>query len=98
MAGSGRKWTGRLILGLCLALAGSVPAVARSPSPPPAGLERPAPASAPVARAVYHCNLKSKKFHRPGCRYYHCPNCQVVFGSWQEALTAGYAPCTLCRP
>jgi len=47
---------------------------------------------------VYHGNIKSKKFHRPACRYYDCRNCTATFHSTQEAIRAGYVPCKVCRP
>jgi len=59
------------------------------------------PFSATEARAaslVYHGNRKSYVFHRPGCRYFNCGNCVVVFASRQEALAAGFRPCKICKP
>jgi endonuclease YncB( thermonuclease family) len=47
---------------------------------------------------VYHGNVKSKKFHRPSCRYYDCTNCTAVFHSREEAIQAGYVPCKVCKP
>ncbi len=47
---------------------------------------------------VYHGNVKSKKFHELGCRYYDCSNCTATFNSRQEAVGAGYVPCRVCRP
>jgi len=47
---------------------------------------------------VYHGNVKSKKFHRPSCRYYNCKNCTAIFHSREKAIQAGYVPCGLCRP
>ncbi|MFH1058615.1 MAG: Ada metal-binding domain-containing protein [Pseudomonadota bacterium] len=75
-----------LALGLCLALALAVGA-----APPEART-----AAAPVG--AYHGNVKSKKFHRVGCRYYDCANCLAVFATREAALAAGYAPCKVCRP
>ena len=51
-----------------------------------------------AAGTVYHGNQNSYVFHRPGCRYYNCKNCVVVFGSRQEALAAGFRPCKICKP
>lgn len=51
-----------------------------------------------AAQVIYHGNIKSKKFHRPSCRYYNCRNCTARFTSRQEALAAGYIPCKVCRP
>ena len=51
-----------------------------------------------IAQTVYHGNVKSKVFHRPGCRYYDCKNCVVSFKSRDQALRAGYRPCKICKP
>ncbi len=97
MTAKRRGWRRAIALGLCLALVGLAPALAREQTPLPTN-SAPALAPASAAPPVYHGNLKSKKFHRPGCRYYACPNCQAVFHSRQEALAAGYVPCKVCRP
>ncbi|MGE4554161.1 MAG: Ada metal-binding domain-containing protein [Desulfovibrionaceae bacterium] len=55
-------------------------------------------AVAAAAGMVYHGNRNSHVFHRPGCRYYDCKNCVVVFHSRQEALEAGFRPCKVCNP
>lgn len=47
---------------------------------------------------VYHGNVRSHKFHRPGCQHYNCKNCTAVFKSREEAISAGYSPCGICRP
>ncbi|TDA63835.1 Ada metal-binding domain-containing protein [Sulfuricurvum sp. IAE1] len=54
--------------------------------------------AAKAAGAVYHGNVKSGVFHRPGCRYYDCKNCVAEFPSREAAITAGYRPCQVCRP
>jgi hypothetical protein len=36
-------------------------------------------AQAEETKIIYHGNKKSKKFHKPSCRYYNCKNCTVVF-------------------
>ncbi len=87
-----------MLLGLCLALAWLAPALARESNPPPAPFAPSAAQPAPAQRPVFHGNLKSKKFHRPGCRYYYCPNCQAIFVSREAALAASYLPCKVCRP
>lgn len=51
-----------------------------------------------AAALVYHGNRQSHVFHRPGCRYFDCRNCVVVFASREEALAAGFRPCKICRP
>lgn len=55
------------------------------------------PQPAPVAKP-YHGNVKTKKFHRFGCRYYSCRNCLARFKTREEAIKAGYYPCKVCRP
>ena len=47
---------------------------------------------------TFHGNIKTKKFHRPGCRYYNCKNCVVRFATREEALRSGYIPCRVCNP
>ncbi|WP_242012404.1 Ada metal-binding domain-containing protein [Pseudodesulfovibrio cashew] len=51
-----------------------------------------------LAASVYHGNKRSHVFHQPGCRYFDCKNCVVVFTSRQEAIGAGFRPCKICRP
>lgn len=62
--------------------------------------ERPSPVAAfpSVAAGEYHGNRNSHIFHRPGCRYYNCKHCVVVFVSRQAALEAGFRPCKVCKP
>jgi len=52
----------------------------------------------PSKNIVYHGHIKSKKFHRPSCRYYNCKNCTAVFNSKEEAINSGYIPCKICKP
>ena len=52
-------------------------------------------ATHPVA---YRGNIKTMKFHHSGCEYYNCKNCVAVFSTRQEAISAGYDPCKVCRP
>ena len=47
---------------------------------------------------AFHGNVRSRKFHRPGCRHYRCPNCTAVFHSRREAIAAGFQPCGICKP
>ena len=47
---------------------------------------------------VFHGNVKSKKFHRPSCKYYDCRNCTATFNSREETIRGGYLPCGVCRP
>ncbi|MCP3942602.1 MAG: hypothetical protein GY710_14095, partial [Desulfobacteraceae bacterium] len=46
----------------------------------------------------YSGNVKSLKFHRPGCRYYNCSKCTVKFKTRAAAVHAGYVPCGVCKP
>ena len=46
----------------------------------------------------YHGNTSSLIFHRPGCRYFNCKNCTMVFKSREEVIEAGYRPCKVCKP
>lgn len=86
----------RALIALLLVLAWALAAGAQS--------ERPAtPPARPVAReaapqVVYHGNVRSHKFHRPGCRYYDCKNCTARFPSREQAIQAGFVPCKACRP
>jgi len=57
--------------------------------------QKPKPAA--VAKP-YHGNVKTKKFHRHGCRYYSCRNCLAQFKTREQAIKAGYFPCKVCRP
>lgn len=50
------------------------------------------------AGIIYHGNTNSYKFHRPGCRHYGCRNCTAIFKSREEAISAGYSPCKICKP
>ncbi|RJX29240.1 MAG: hypothetical protein C4525_14795 [Desulfarculus sp.] len=82
---------------MCLGLAlGAALALAADQSG--TGVEAAAKEHAPAAKIVYHGNVRSKKFHRPGCRYYNCRNCTAHFPSRERAIAAGYAPCKVCRP
>ena len=47
---------------------------------------------------VFHGNIKTKKFHRPGCRFFNCKNCVVKFATREAAVQAGYSPCKVCNP
>ena len=53
---------------------------------------------APVSAGAYHGNAGSHTFHQPGCRYYNCKSCTVMFGSREEAIKAGFKPCGICNP
>ena len=51
-----------------------------------------------AAGTVYHGNVRSMVFHRPGCRYYDCKSCTAGFKSREDAIGAGFKPCAACRP
>lgn len=46
----------------------------------------------------YIGNRTSLKFHRPNCSGLPAPSNQIRFESREEAVSAGYEPCGLCRP
>jgi hypothetical protein len=85
----GKLWA----LGLSLALLFGAAAWAQS-----AGAPLGAPVRIAQADVVYHGNVRSKKFHRPGCRYYNCKNCTARFPKREQAIQAGYVPCKVCKP
>jgi len=62
-------------------------------------IERAAP-PAPTSKGgiVYRGNIKYREFHRPGCKYYDCKDCTRVFRNRNEAISAGFIPCKICRP
>jgi methylphosphotriester-DNA--protein-cysteine methyltransferase len=37
-------------------------------------------------------------FHRPGCKYYNCTDCTIIFKSKDQALTSKFRPCKICKP
>ncbi len=47
---------------------------------------------------VYHGNVRSKKYHAPGCQAYNCQNCTAEFQTKQAAESAGFSPCGSCKP
>jgi len=51
-----------------------------------------------VSVGNFHGNVSSKKFHRQGCKHYDCKSCSAVFSSRDEAVSAGYEPCGMCKP
>ena len=46
----------------------------------------------------YIGNANSKKFHRPSCSTLPAEHNRVYFGSRDEAVAAGMAPCKRCNP
>jgi micrococcal nuclease len=51
-----------------------------------------------MAGIVYHGNVKSKVFHKAGCKYFDCSNCMAVFQNRVEAVGAGFRSCKICKP
>lgn len=49
-----------------------------------------------AANARYSGNVKTRKFHNPGCRFYNCRDCVRSFNSRNDALAAGYDACGKC--
>lgn len=48
-----------------------------------------------AAANMVSMNVKSGKFHEPGCRYYGCGNCQEM--PLSEAEAQGGVPCKVCH-
>lgn len=53
-------------------------------------------ASSSAGNGQFHGNINSHIFHAPGCKNYDCKNCTESFSSRDEALKAGYKPCSGC--
>lgn len=51
-----------------------------------------------VVAGGYSGNTNSGIFHSSGCRYFDCKRCTARFSSRDEAISAGYRPCKVCRP
>lgn len=51
-----------------------------------------------IESSSYHGNIKSRIFHKPGCRYYDCVNCIAIFKTKEAATQAGYRSCKICKP
>lgn len=75
------------------ALTISTPAIDRSEKKPSASQPR-----LTAGHAAYSGNIKSMKFHHPGCRHYDCKNCIRSFSDRKAAIDAGYKPCGQCQP
>ncbi|AHF89099.1 hypothetical protein OPIT5_01250 [Opitutaceae bacterium TAV5] len=48
--------------------------------------------TAPVRAEEYHGNRNSRVFHAPDCPDFNCRNCTESFGSYDEAINAGFRP------
>ena len=54
------------------------------------------PAASSTAQQSYIGNVNSKKFHLPSCPNLPAEKNQVLFSSYEEAVEAGYTPCSSC--
>ena len=55
-----------------------------------------APAASGTAQQAYIGNVNSKKFHLPTCPNLPAEKNQILFASYEEAVEAGYTPCSSC--
>ena len=55
-----------------------------------------APAASSAAQQAYIGNVNSKKFHLPSCANLPAEKNQILFSSYDEAVAAGYSPCSSC--
>lgn len=44
----------------------------------------------------YSANVKTMKYHAPGCKFYNCKTCTKFFKTPAAAKKAGYEPCGVC--
>ena len=54
------------------------------------------PAAASTVQQAYIGNVNSKKFHLPTCPNLPAEKNQILFSSYDEAIEAGYTPCSTC--
>ena len=54
------------------------------------------PAASSAAQQAYIGNVNSKKFHLPSCANLPAEKNQILFSSYDEAVAAGYSPCSSC--
>ena len=54
------------------------------------------PAASSTAQQAYIGNVNSKKFHLPSCSNLPAEKNQILFSSYEEAVEAGYTPCSSC--
>ena len=47
---------------------------------------------------VYHGDIVKHLFHTSNCEDYDCTSCIAVFKGREQAVRAGYKPCTVCNP
>ena len=50
----------------------------------------------PPSQQGYIGNVNSKKFHLPSCANLPAEKNQILFSSYEEAIAAGYSPCSSC--
>ena len=55
-----------------------------------------APAASGTAQQAYIGNVNSKKFHLPTCPNLPAEKNQILFSGYDEAIAAGYTPCSTC--
>ena len=55
-----------------------------------------APAASGTAQQAYIGNVNSKKFHLPTCPNLPAEKNQILFSGYDEAVAAGYTPCSTC--
>ena len=53
-------------------------------------------AEVPINKQEYSANVKTMKYHKPGCKYYNCRDCTKFFKTPKAAQKAGYEPCKVC--
>ena len=63
---------------------------------PDAQLNPTDPAASSTAQQAYIGNVNSKKFHLPSCPNLPAERNQILFSSYDEAIAAGYTPCSTC--
>ena len=54
------------------------------------------PSASSTAQQAYIGNVNSKKFHLPTCPNLPAEKNQILFSSYDEAIAAGYTPCSTC--
>ena len=54
------------------------------------------PSASSTAQQAYIGNVNSKKFHLPTCPNLPAEKNQILFSSYDEAVAAGYTPCSTC--
>ena len=54
------------------------------------------PAASSTAQQAYIGNVNSKKFHLPTCPNLPAEKNRILFSSYEEAIAAGYSPCSSC--